>query len=212
MRGLAGDARGDTYRNVEAFEGSGFADRLTADNSGMWLYGRGGDDWLAGGAGNDSLLGGAGADVFAFDTAGVSGRDRVFDWSAGDRLASSKQLRGADASGLISVGANGLLLLDGSVRGDTAEMVDQGGSVLRALGKMDGYWWYAFVSGADASFDGHVSELATSDLTGANAGLPDNPGATVATVAEGADGLALSPFYLYNAMGDAMAGGTVLTA
>lgn len=210
MRGVTGDAAGDTYRNVEAFEGSNHADWLLAGNDGSWLHGRDGDDRLISGSGNDNMLGGAGNDVFAFDTIDVSGRDRILDWGVGDRLATSKQLRGADSSGLVTIGTSGLLLLDGTARGDTAEMVDQGGAVLRAMGRTEGYWWYAYVSGADAEFDGRVTELAAVDVPGHAMGLgtADASGHGGMTPASAVP--TNSPFYLYNAMGDAMAGGTVL--
>lgn len=213
MRGTGGDARGDTYRNVEAFEGSAFADRLAGDDRGMWLNGAAGDDWLIGGAGDDSLLGGSGSDVFAFNTVAVSGRDRVLDWSGGDRIATSKQLRGADANGFLTIATTGLVLLDGTVRGDTAELVDQGGAVLKALGRADGYWWYGFASGGDASFvDGRVRELAPVDVASGTAAMHIDDGGLGAGAGHLSPGFVDSPFYLYDAMGGAMSSGAMLTA
>ena len=69
-------------------------DRLFGNALDNRLYGMRGNDWLNGGEGNDSLYGGQGGDVFAFDTIGASGRDVILDWSTGDRIATSKQLRG----------------------------------------------------------------------------------------------------------------------
>ena len=213
MRGTGGDARGDTYRNVEAFEGGAFADRLTADDRGMWLNGAGGDDWLTGGAGNDSLLGGGGGDVFAFNTTATSGSDRVLDWSSGDRIATSKQLRGADANGFLTVATSGLVLLDGTARGDTAELASQGGAVLKALGRSDGYWWYGFVSGADEGFvDGRVRELASVDVASGTTGMATADTGPGADAGDLSAGFVNSPFYLYDAMGGAMSAGALLTA
>ncbi|MBM6593352.1 calcium-binding protein [Microvirga pudoricolor] len=66
-RGSGGDAEGDTYRNVEGFVGSSFADELSignvASNSTFLLNGFDGNDQLIGGAGYDLLYGGAGIDI-----------------------------------------------------------------------------------------------------------------------------------------------------
>jgi subtilisin family serine protease len=181
-------------------------DRLVGNALDNKLYGMRGNDWLNGGAGNDTLFGGQGSDVFAFDTAGVSGKDRVLDWSVGDRIASSKMLRGADQSGLVTLDTSALVLLDGSMRGDTAQLVGKGGAVLQAMGKQDGYWWYGFVSGENTDHvDGRVTELAVSQT-----GRPANdPAVTVSAVsAAWDDGFTqATAFFLYDTMGDAMASG-----
>lgn len=181
-------------------------DRLFGNALDNRLYGMRGNDWLNGGAGNDTLFGGQGRDVFAFDTAGVSGRDVILDWSVGDRIATSKELRGADQNGLVTVGSNALVLLDGNARGDTAELSGQGGAVLQAFGKSDGYWWYGFVSDGDSDFvDGRVIELALSQT-----GRPANDtGAAVnlSQAVSSATALQDAAFYLYDTMGDAMVSG-----
>jgi Ca2+-binding RTX toxin-like protein len=202
-------ARGSRIENAVTGDGN---DRLIGNALDNKLYGMRGDDWLNGGAGDDTLYGGQGKDVFAFDTADRSGYDRILDWSTGDRIATSKQLRGADANGLLTLGSNALLLLDGTSRGDTAELVDQGGAVLRAMGKTDGYWWYDFVSNGDADFvDGRVRELALGQMPGANDAGAYDPGiAGPASMA--APTMENAAFFLYNTMGDFMTSGVQLTA
>lgn len=174
------------------------------------LYGMRGNDLLDGGAGNDTLFGGARGDVFSFDTTGVSGNDRILDWSAGDRIATTKQLRGADQNGILTVGSSALLLLDNSTRGDTAELVGDGGAKLTALGRSNGQWWYAFLTdGQDDFVDGRVTELAlgqtahaANDATG-SAALGGSHTSAVGTTFD----MHNAAFYLYDTMGDAMASG-----
>ena len=181
-------------------------DRLLGNALNNRLYGMRGDDWLNGGDGNDALFGGTGSDVFAFDTAGVSGKDRVLDWSAGDRIATSKVLRGADQNGLLTLDSTGLVLLDGNVRGDTVELVGRGGAVLQALGREGGYWWYGFVSGENAgNEDGRVVELALGQT-----GRPPVDALVHATdlgTTASVSSIHASAFYLYETMGDAMSSG-----
>lgn len=67
-------------------DGSAKADRLTGLSGRDWLHGEGGKDILSGGAGADILTGGLGADRFDYNditesTAGLSGRDRILDFS-----------------------------------------------------------------------------------------------------------------------------------
>ncbi|MEE9388637.1 MAG: calcium-binding protein [Paracoccaceae bacterium] len=67
-----GDAAGDTFSSIEAIQGTGFDDQISASNGSDTLFGgngadtlrgRGGDDTLNGGYGNDILNGGDGADA-----------------------------------------------------------------------------------------------------------------------------------------------------
>ncbi len=97
-----GEAKGDTYTDIEGLTGSNFADRLTGDgNANAIVAGYGndriaggsGDDRLAGQFGADDLFGGAGADRFRYDdlwesTVASAGRDTIFDFSGaeGDRI------------------------------------------------------------------------------------------------------------------------------
>jgi hypothetical protein len=193
------------------------ADRLTGNGLDNRLYGMRGADWLNGGAGNDRLFGGAGTDVFAFDTAGISGFDQILDWSGGDRIATTKQLRGADVTGLITVGSNALLLLDNSLRGDTAELVGEGGAVLRAAGRSSGYWWYDFVSdGTDGFTDGRVMEMASVQTGSVSSDAGALPGAFAASLGASGAGTTFemqdAAFYLYDTMGDAMSTGALTLA
>ncbi len=201
-------AAGSLIENVVTGDGR---DTLLGNAFDNKLYGMRGADRLDGGAGNDTLFGGRGDDVFWFNTTGVSGQDRILDWSAGDRIATSKQLRGADQNGVLTVGTSTLLLLDNSVRGDTAALVGEAGATLQALGKSDGQWWYGFLTeGVDDFVDGRVTELAlgqtgrpASDATASFMG----DGGLHATGASSVTELHDAAFYLYNTMGDAMASG-----
>ncbi|QQV76959.1 S8 family serine peptidase [Sphingomonas aliaeris] len=204
-------AAGSVIENVVTGDG---ADRLLGNGVDNKLYGMRGNDWLNGGAGNDTLFGGTGNDVFWFETLAVSGKDKVLDWSFGDTIATSKQLRGADQNGILTVGSNALLLLDNSVRGDTAELVGEGGATLIALGKSNGQWIYGFLTEGDADFtDGRVQESSLGQ-TGRAANdtaafaFAELPGAHTGNSFD----MHQAAFYLYDTMGDAMATGAQLYA
>ena len=64
-RGLSGDARGDTYTGIEAFQGGAGCDTCLAGHGAQTLAGGGGNDSLSAGAGNDVLNGQAGDDDLA---------------------------------------------------------------------------------------------------------------------------------------------------
>lgn len=70
----SGDAAGDLYEQIEALEGSRFADTLAGDRDDNLLAGRDGADRLLGRSGADHLYGGGGDDVLAGD----SGDDVLF--------------------------------------------------------------------------------------------------------------------------------------
>jgi RTX calcium-binding nonapeptide repeat (4 copies)/FG-GAP-like repeat len=76
LRGLGGDAQGDTLFGIENIIGSAFSDDISGDDSDNFidggagfdvLIGNGGNDRLVGGAGEDRLIGGAGDDVLSGD-------------------------------------------------------------------------------------------------------------------------------------------------
>lgn len=83
--GRDGAGNTDRLRNIEAVEGSAFADRLTGDTRGNLLAGIEGRDRLVGGRGQDTLEGGEGNDRFVFlertDTGNV-----IADFATGDRI------------------------------------------------------------------------------------------------------------------------------
>lgn len=87
-----GEAAGDSFRAVEAWRGSAFADRIYGDmvsnrlDGGAGndrLHGRAGADLLEGGSGADTLIGGIGADQFILRRSSDGG-DLVTDYNAAD--------------------------------------------------------------------------------------------------------------------------------
>ncbi|MFI0845550.1 calcium-binding protein [Mesorhizobium sp. IMUNJ 23232] len=64
----SGDAKGDTFIDIENFLGSRHGDTLNGDNAGNSLDGQDGNDNLKGYSGNDGLAGGKGNDNFIFNT------------------------------------------------------------------------------------------------------------------------------------------------
>ncbi|MGY0781485.1 DUF4347 domain-containing protein [Azospirillum argentinense] len=103
-----GDAAGDTFTNVERWIGSEFADRMVANDDGVWFWGHGGDDVEIGGAGNDTLESGAGNDTIY----GGAGDDRAFGRGDDDVLY------GEDGNDLLA-GGGGKDSLDGGAGNDT---------------------------------------------------------------------------------------------
>lgn len=77
-----GDAQGDSLVGIEQIDGSEFADQITADDSGMELQGRGGNDTLTGGDGDDYLQGQDGADTLQ----GGLGNDLILGGDGADVL------------------------------------------------------------------------------------------------------------------------------
>jgi Ca2+-binding RTX toxin-like protein len=83
--------------------GNNDSNRVFGNTANNTLYGEGGNDTLVGGLGADVMVGGAGADVFAYRSVLESGlssvtRDRIADWSPGDRIDVSL----IDANALLS--------------------------------------------------------------------------------------------------------------
>lgn len=63
------------------------ADYLYGGSEGDDLFGNEGNDTLVGGTGSDSLVGGGGVDLFVFGAADAYDRDKVVDFTAGEKLA-----------------------------------------------------------------------------------------------------------------------------
>ena len=87
-----GDAIGDTFTNINRFQGSNYGDTFVANNSGVIFFGRSGNDTMTGGTGadsfygqtgNDSMTGGLGNDSFLFNSvlSNVGNVDWITDFS-----------------------------------------------------------------------------------------------------------------------------------
>jgi len=90
--------------------GNEFDNKLYGEEGKDRLVGGDGADWLYGGADTDVLLGGQGADMFVFDTLGLSPeRDRVVDFTIGeDKIAIDRAVFAAfagDLAGALDAGA-----------------------------------------------------------------------------------------------------------
>ena len=103
-----GAALGDSYINIEAVQGSGFADNLAGDEVANRLDGGSGADFAAGRGGADTLFGGVGSDTLY----GGTGSDSLLGDADADRL-----FGGADAD--ILMGGAGNDTLDGGAGADT---------------------------------------------------------------------------------------------
>ncbi|MET4129617.1 hypothetical protein [Roseovarius sp. MBR-6] len=74
-----GNAFADTVSNIEWLRGSNGNDVIMANDSGIRMEGRNGDDTLVGGLGNDTFVGGSGANTFVFR----GGFDSISDFTVG---------------------------------------------------------------------------------------------------------------------------------
>jgi len=191
-------------------------DVLIGNRAGNRLYGMRGDDVLNGGMGDDLLFGGTGRDRFVFDAR--SGHDTILDWSRGDIIATARALKGEGVDGTLTVGANATLLLDGAANGNTVLLEGASGAKLQALGRQDGYFYYAYV--ADAAADaGRVVQEVVGQPGVVAAGLVDQlvaaTGGAASFDAQGTHTPANdveAGFYLYDAMAGSMSGGVQLFA
>ncbi|MEH3102611.1 MAG: S8 family serine peptidase [Sphingomonas phyllosphaerae] len=183
------------------------------------LFGMRGDDTLNGGAGDDMLFGGTGNDRFLFDNRGTSGRDTVLDWSRGDLIGTQTALRGMGTDGTVKVASNAQLLLDGTASGDKLKLSENGGAVLQQMGQSGGYFWYAYISGADLDSNDVIHEAGYQPsrvAAGAVAAFAasvdfDHALGNAGVSTTGTTG-AQESFYLYDAMASTMSGGVQLYA
>ncbi|MBB4619386.1 S8 family serine peptidase [Sphingomonas abaci] len=187
------------------------------------LYGMRGNDVLNGGMGNDTLFGGSGSDRFIFDPR--SGKDTILDWSRGDIIETSKALKGVGSDGILTVGANATLLLDGTANGNTVLLTDKSGATLQSLGQKDGYYWYAYVADAAANAGKVVQEFASHPAATAAGTVDQIVAASSGSGAVNDDAAVLGAhdasvsihaldtgFYLYDSMAGSMSGGVQLFA
>ena len=131
-----GYAQGDVITGVEQIDGSNFNDTLIADNSGMELQGRDGDDSLRGGSSNDRLTGGSGSDTIEGgggndsirgddgndSIMGGDGNDTIFGGGGADQLSG-----GADADTFIVQGSFGndtIIGGEGTTSGSDNDVID----------------------------------------------------------------------------------------
>ena len=105
----AGEAAGDTYKNIQNLLGSAFDDTLAGDKKDNALDGGDGDDVLIGNGGADTLTGGLGSDTFVFVNAKDGGKtgDVITDFVSGEDLigiskSGFKLLAGLDLNGFVS--------------------------------------------------------------------------------------------------------------
>ena len=91
-RGSAGDARKDTYKDIENLWGTDYADVLRGDSKQNYLRGHGGRDTLEGLGGTDVLFGGGDNDILR----GGIGNDVLYGGAGADELDGGT---GTDAAG-----------------------------------------------------------------------------------------------------------------
>lgn len=207
--------RATVIENAVTGDGS---DTLIGNRFDNRLYGMRGNDVLNGGMGDDILSGGTGSNRFLFDAR--SGHDTIVDWARGDILETSKALKGVGADGVLTIGANATVLLDGTASGNTVLLLSQAGAKLMEMGKRDGYFRYAYVAEAAADAGSVVQEASArpaataagivEQITAATGGSAnDNDHADAAPVGHAANDVH-SGFYLYDAMAGSMSGGVQL--
>ena len=131
-----GDATGDTFSGIEAWEGGAFADVLTGANQGDTLSGLGGNDQLFGAGGKDLLNGGDGDDALDGGNDddvlnGGAGNDTLIGGLGADLLSGgvgNDSLDGGNADDVLNGGAGDDRLTGGS-GADTFRFTDAGGSM-----------------------------------------------------------------------------------
>ena len=212
--------RNTVIENVVTGDGN---DTLIGNRFNNILVGMRGNDVLNGGMGDDLLSGGTGSNRFVFDA--KSGHDTIVDWARSDIIQTVKALKGVGSDGMLTVGANATLLLDGTANGNTVLLADASGAKLQALGQKDGYYWYAYVADAAANAGRVVQEFASSPAAAAMSAVDhivasatdsgaanDNPALVGAHDAAESAHAVDTGFFLYDAMAGSMNGGVQLFA
>jgi Ca2+-binding RTX toxin-like protein len=135
-----GDASGDTYDLIEAFQGSSAADSMIADSTGRNFDGAAGNDTLLGGSGADVLEGGDGSDSLkgneGDDTLrGGDGNDTLIgnagnDWLEGG--AGADGYNGGNGWDTVAFGSSAIVLdlatpsnSTGDAAGDTYDLIEE---------------------------------------------------------------------------------------
>ncbi|MEL6883602.1 MAG: calcium-binding protein [Pseudomonadota bacterium] len=127
-----GDAVGDTYANIEAFDLTDFNDVFNGDNGINWAYGLDGDDKMKGRGGRDRLFGEEGND----ELNGGKGRDRLEGGDGNDLLqglGGLDNLRGGKGDDTMEGGDNRDILIGGRGR----DIIDGGGDDDNLSGSSD---------------------------------------------------------------------------
>lgn len=186
--GTSGDARGDTFTDIEKVFGSNHGDSIIGDNTANEFAGLAGNDTLAGGGGVDVLYGNAGDDTINGDgegdklfggdgndvIAGGAGADEIYGEAGNDTLngdADVDQLFGGDGNDVLNGGEGGDRLEGGA--GDDSYYVDDADAIIEAAG---GGIDTVYTSGiVDLSRFGNIEKIVFTGLGPATmTGGPDN--------------------------------------
>jgi len=90
--GTGGEAAGDTYKDIEAVNGSAFTDKISGSDAAETLAGLGGDDTIVGRGGDDVIRGGDGNDniwggfASRAESKGQDGNDVIFGDAGNDTI------------------------------------------------------------------------------------------------------------------------------
>jgi len=193
-----GEAAGDTYKLIEGFEGSAFADEFTGSILNDKLYGNGGNDTLEGSGGADWLYGGAGYDFASYYDASsavvvnLSNATQNTGEAAGDTYHSIEAISGSasysdtltgswDGNNIYGHGGDDRL---SGLAGRDYLAGGAGNDIL--IGGADGDW---LVGGAGTDLAGYTTAVTASLLDASQ-----NTGEAAGDTYEGIEGLAGSGF------------------